>query len=108
MQSGLYAYLPQERVVFGRPAAEAVAEECERLGAKRAFIIASHTLSTKTPLIAGIKDKLGARVVGVYDGCKAHTPWQTVVAAAARAWAARPDIIVSIGGGTVVDTAKVL
>jgi alcohol dehydrogenase class IV len=108
MRSGLYAYLPQERVVFGRPAADAVAEECERLGAKRAFIIASHTLSTKTPLVAGIKDKLGARVVGVFDGCKAHTPWQTVLAAAARVWAAQPDILVSVGGGTVIDTAKVL
>jgi alcohol dehydrogenase class IV len=108
MQSGLYAYLPQERVVFGRPAAEAVAEECERLGAKRAFIIASHTLSTKTPLIGAIKEKLGARVAGLFDNCEAHTPWQTVLAAAARVWAARPDILVSVGGGTVIDTAKVL
>ena len=108
MQSGVYAYLPQERVVFGQPAAQAVAAECERLGAKRAFIIASRSLSTKTPVIGAIKDALGARFAGLFDACKAHTPWQSVLAAAAAVWAAKPDLLVSVGGGTVVDTAKVL
>lgn len=108
MKNGVYAYLPQERVVFGQPAAEAVAAECERLGAKRAFIVAARTLATKTPVIDGIKSKLGARFVGLFDGCKAHSPWESVLAAAAAVWAAKPDIIVSVGGGSVVDTVKVL
>jgi alcohol dehydrogenase class IV len=108
MKSGVYAYLPQDRVVFGQPAAEAVAAECERLGATRAFIVASRTLATKTPVIDGIKAGLGARFVGLFDGCKAHSPWQSVLTAAAAVWAAKPDIIVSVGGGSVVDTVKVL
>jgi alcohol dehydrogenase class IV len=108
VHSGIYAYLPQERVVFGQPAAKAVAAECERLGVKRAFIVASRTLVAKTPLIAAIRDKLGARHAGTFDGCQAHTPWQTVLAAAAAVWAARPDIVVAVGGGTVIDTVKVL
>jgi len=108
MRSGIYAYLPQDRVVFGQPAAEAVAAECERLGARRAFIVASHTLSTKTPVVATIKDRLGARFAGVFDGCKAHTPWPSVLAAADAVRAAKPDLLVSVGGGTVVDTVKVL
>ncbi len=108
MQSGVFAYLPQERVVFGRPAAEAVAAECERIGAKRVFILASRTLATKTPVIGSIGDSLGGHCVGVFDGCQAHTPWQSVLAAAAAVWAAKPDILVSVGGGTVIDTAKVL
>ena len=45
MLSGVYAYLPQDRVVFGQPVAEAVAAECERLGAGRAFIVAARSLS---------------------------------------------------------------
>jgi alcohol dehydrogenase class IV len=108
MHSGIYAYLPQDRVVFGRPAAEAVLAECERLGAKRAFIVASRSLATKTPVVGAIKEALGARFAGLYDGCKAHTPWQTVLAAAAAVWAVKPDLLVSVGGGTVIDTAKVL
>lgn len=108
MQHGVFAYLPQERVVFGQPAAEAVAGECGRLGARRVFIVASRTLSTRTPVIEAIKAKLGARYAGLFDGCKAHTPWPTVLAAAAAVRAAAPDLIVAVGGGTVIDTVKVL
>lgn len=108
MQSGVYVHLPQERIVFGQAAAAAVAAECERLGAKRAFIVASRTLSTKTPLIAAIRDSLGARFAGLFDRCEAHTPWQSVLAAAAAVRTAAPDLLVSVGGGTVVDTVKIL
>jgi alcohol dehydrogenase class IV len=108
MRAGVYAYLPQERVVFGQPAAQAVAAECERLGARRVFVVASRSLATKTPVVSAIEDALGARCVGLFDACKAHTPWPTVLAAAAAVRAAKPDLIVSAGGGTVIDTVKVL
>lgn len=108
MLSGVYAYLPQDRVVFGQPAAEAVAAECERLGAGRAFIVASRSLATKTPVVDAIKARLGRRFAGLFDACKAHSPWQSVLAAAAAVSAAKPDILVSVGGGSVVDTVKVL
>jgi alcohol dehydrogenase class IV len=80
MQSGVYVHLPQERVIFGLPAPEAAAAECERLGAKRAFIVASRTLATKTPLIGSIRERLGARFAGLFDRCEAHTPWLSVLA----------------------------
>jgi alcohol dehydrogenase class IV len=108
MLSGSYAYLPQERVIFGRPAGEAVAAECERLGAERAFIVASRTLAARTPVVDAIKARLGRRFAGLFDGCKAHSPWRSVLAAAAAVSAAKPDIVVSVGGGSVVDTVKVL
>jgi hypothetical protein len=40
-KAGSYAYLPLERVVFGRSAAEVVPEEAVRIGGKRVFIVAS-------------------------------------------------------------------
>ena len=101
MQSGVYVHLPQERVIFGRPAAEAVAAECERLDAVRAFVVASRTLANKTPLIAAIRERLGARFAGLFDRCEAHTPWLSVLAAADAVRAAAPDLLVSVGGGTV-------
>jgi maleylacetate reductase len=48
-RTGSYAYLPLERVVFGRPAAEAAVEEATRIGATRVFIVAWKSLATKTP-----------------------------------------------------------
>ena len=46
---GSYAYLPLERVVFGRPAAAAALEEATRVGAQRVFIVASKSLARSTP-----------------------------------------------------------
>ena len=46
--NGSYFYLPLERVVFGRPAAQAAAEEAARIGAQRVFIVSSKTLSRRT------------------------------------------------------------
>ena len=105
---GAYAYLPLERVVFGAPAAQAAAQEADRIGANRVFIVASKTLSTKTPLVREIADRLGNRYVGLFDACAAHTPRATVIAAARAVREASPDLILTVGGGTPIDTVKVL
>jgi maleylacetate reductase len=105
---GAYFYLPLERVVFGRAAAEAVAEEAARLGAARVFVVASRTLSRETPLVRGIADALGASYAGLFDACVAHTPWTSVLEAAEAVRAARPELIVTVGGGTPIDTVKIL
>ena len=105
---GAYAYLPLERVVFGVPAADAAAQEAARIGAKRVFIVASKTLSTKTPLVRDIADALGKRYVGLFDACVAHTPRSSVLAAARAVREAKPDLILTVGGGTPIDTVKVL
>ncbi len=108
MQPGLYSYLPQERVIWGRPAAEAVAGEVERRGAARVFLLASRSLATGTDVVAGVERALGERVVGRFFDCVQHTPRESVLAAAAAVRAAAPDLIVTLGGGTPIDTGKIL
>jgi len=103
-----YAYLPLERVVFGRPAAEAAVAEADRLGARRVFVVASKSLARKSPLVREIRQALGPRDAGLFDECIAHTPWPSVIAAAEAVRAARPDLIVTVGGGTPIDTVKIL
>jgi alcohol dehydrogenase class IV len=105
---GSYHYLPLERVVFGQPAAQAAAEEAARIGARRVFIVASRSLSRKTPAIKEIAQALGARYAGLFDECIAHTPWPSVIAAAEAVRAAEPDLILTVGGGTPIDTVKIL
>ena len=45
MRSGTYDFLAQERIIWGKPAAEAAVAEADRLGAKRVFLVASRTLN---------------------------------------------------------------
>jgi alcohol dehydrogenase class IV len=105
---GSYAYLPLERVVFGQPAGPAVAEEVARIGARRVFVVSSRSLSRSTAVIREMADALGPKYAGLFDECIAHTPWPSVIAAADAVRAADPDLILTVGGGTPIDTVKIL
>jgi alcohol dehydrogenase class IV len=105
---GSYAYLPLERVVFGQPAAQAAAEEVTRIGARKVFVVCSKSLSRKTAAIREIAAALGPKYAGLFDECVAHTPWPSVIAAADAVRAAAPDLILTVGGGTPIDTVKIL
>lgn len=105
---GEYRFIAQERVIFGRPAAEAIKDEAERRGAKRVFLVASKTLSRTTDAVDRIRAALGDKAVGLFDETVAHVPRESVLALAETVRSASPDLIVTIGGGTPVDTVKVM
>ena len=92
--------------MFGRPAAEAVAGQMDRLHVSRAFLMVSGTLNRTTDEIEKIRQALGPRCVGTFDAMPPHTPREAVVAAAEQARAAGADLIVTVGGGSITDGAK--
>ena len=108
MNTGLHEFLAQDRVIWGKPAAQAVIEEADRRGAKRVFIVTSKTLNRQTDAVQQIRDALGPRHAGTFDECVEHTPRESVIAAAAAARAAAPDMVLTFGGGTAIDTVKVM
>ena len=103
---GLFQFLAQERVGWGTPAPEAIAREMAALGAGRALIVASTTLATRTDLIAAIEAGLGDGVAGLFTGCREHTPIDTVIDCAAAIRRSGADTVVTMGGGTPIDTVK--
>ena len=106
MQAGTMIFTQMNRVVFGKPAAEAVVAEADRLGAKRVFLLTGRTLHTKTDEVAKVKRALGARFVGIHDHMPAHSPREAVVACANAAREAGADLLVTFGGGSVTDGGK--
>jgi maleylacetate reductase len=105
-QAGRVVFSKMDEVVFGRPAAEAVADQARRLNASRVFLLVSGTLNRKTREIETIRKALGSRHAGTFDAMLAHTPRSCVVAATEQARNAKADLIVTIGGGSVTDGAK--
>src|ERR1700737_3622315 len=95
-----------DEVVFGRPAAEAIVEQMDRLRAGRAFLMVSGTLNGGTDEIAKIRKALGSRSVAPFDAMPAHTPREGVIAATAPARRANADLIVTVGGGSITDGPK--
>jgi maleylacetate reductase len=97
-----------ERVIFGIAAAEALAEEVNRLQANRVFILCSKTLNRQTGAIRTIVRALGDRYAGLYDEMPAHAPREAVIACANAAREAKADLLVTVGGGSVTDGGKVV
>jgi maleylacetate reductase len=106
LQSGRVAFGGMEAVVFGRSAAETVAEEARRCDAERVFLMVSGTLNRATEEIAKVRRALGNRFCGLFDHMPPHTPRRAVIEAATAAREAGADLIATIGGGPVTDGAK--
>jgi maleylacetate reductase len=108
MQSGTLIFPVIERLVYGEPAAQAVAAEAARRGAQRVFILASGTLNRSTDAVARMRAALGSRCAGVFDRMPSFTPREAVLEATAAARAAQTDLVVTFGGGSVTDGGKML
>jgi maleylacetate reductase len=106
MHRGRVVFGSMEEVVFGRPAAEAIVGQTDRLHASRAFLMVSGTLNRQTDEINRIRRALGPRYAGIFDEMPPHTPREAVIAAANQARAADADLIVTVGGGSITDGAK--
>ena len=107
MQQGVYEFTATDRIVFGRPAREVIAETAAKLGKNRLMIVASKTLSRQTPVISDITAALGQNCVGLFDDCAEHSPRASVLELAAKFNALKPDLVVTVGGGSPMDTVKV-
>jgi maleylacetate reductase len=97
-----------ERVVYGVPFAEAVAEEVQRAGSHAVYVLASGTLARQTDVLDQVRGALGNRLAGVCAKIGAHTPRVDVVEAANEARAVRADALLTVGGGSVTDAAKMV
>jgi len=105
-EQGMYGFPSIEFVIYGKPAAEALVEEVRRLAAARVYLVVSRTLNRTTEEIEKIRKALGSRYAGTFDSVPQHTTRTSVVAVAKAASEASADLIVGIGGGSVVDVAK--
>ncbi|HTV44949.1 MAG TPA: iron-containing alcohol dehydrogenase [Stellaceae bacterium] len=108
MPSGVYRFPQMENVVYGMPFTAALAQEVDHLDARAVFVIASGTLTRETDLVERLRQTLGNRFAGLCAKIGAHTPRDDVVAAANMARQGGADLLVTLGGGSVTDAAKMV
>ena len=107
MYTGEYSFLSQSKVVFGEKAADAVAEEVSSRGALRVLLVSSKSLNRKLGATQAVIECLAESLVGVFDEIEPHAPLTSVVNLLEMLKSTEPDLIVSMGGGSVIDTVKV-
>ena len=94
-----------ERIISGAGAIGKLAEEIDRVGGTRALVVISPSVA-RTFLLERIKSSLGARCAAIFDAVKPHSPTDSIARAVECAREARVDSLVSVGGGSAIDTAK--
>ena len=102
MNAGTHKYSPTSRVHFGPGSLEKLGEEVQAF--ERAFVVTGRTLSEKTDLVRRVEGLLGGKHIGTFVGMSEHTPGSAVEKAAGEAEGA--DLLVSVGGGSVIDGTK--
>ncbi|MFH1604702.1 MAG: iron-containing alcohol dehydrogenase family protein, partial [Pseudomonadota bacterium] len=92
----------------GKGALDELRGEVDRAKAKRALVICGKSVAHKTDLIARIKANLGDKFAGVFDRVEALSPLPAVMEGVAGARGAGADLIVAVGGGSAMVTARAI
>ncbi|KGD49631.1 iron-containing alcohol dehydrogenase [Burkholderia pseudomallei MSHR5492] len=104
MERFVYQGMPS-RVVFAWGALASLPEEVERLGARRALILAT---PEQQALAGEVARKLGARAAGVHAQAVMHVPVEVAHAARDAAASLGADCCVAVGGGSTIGLGKAI
>jgi alcohol dehydrogenase class IV len=94
------------RVVFGDGVVSELGLECKRLGIERALVVTDRVMREHTDVVARVEKALGARLGGIYDGVIPDTGVEVIDEGARMAKERGCDGLISVGGGSAIDTAK--
>ena len=108
MREDVFEFPALERLIYGKPAAAALADEVERIGAKRVFLVVSGTMNRTTDEVEKVRAALGSRYAGTYDSIPPFTPRSAVLEAARLARSVGTDLLVTFGGGSVTEGGKMV
>lgn len=103
---GEFNFTRLERVIFGPDKVEALGRELDRRGLKRAVVVTGKTLG-RSKLLDKVTSALGARCAAVFKGAQQHVPLATVRELVSEIKRVDSDCLISFGGGSPIDTAKV-
>lgn len=92
-------------VVLGPGVVDDIAVILGQLGARRAYLVTGPSVAAGAAGVR-VREALGDRLVGVYARSRPHVPVQTADEVAQEARALSADVLVGLGGGSPIGTAK--
>lgn len=101
-----FRFAGQEDVLHDVNAIEALPSMIEERGYQRVFIISSRTLNRTTEVVRNLEKSLGDKHIGTTDKVGEHSPVNNVLEGARQVRDAKADVLVAIGGGSVIDFTR--
>ena len=96
------------RVYAGDDAVSNLKREVDRLGVKRPFVVCGQSVARRTDLLERVRDALGGEPAGVFDGVQTGSPEVAVQEGVRMAREADADVVIAVGGGSAVVTARAI
>lgn len=107
--SGLWKPTHLHRLYYGPESVKKHLLDCLPTESSKAFIITGNSLATKTKLIEQVEEQLGSKHVGTYSKIGQHAPIKQLDEATELVKNDKNvDTIISIGGGSPIDSAKAI
>lgn len=101
-----FLFFSPTRVVYGVDSSNDVAVELRNLGCTKAVVVTDRFLSEETGLVKKIEKSLGPLCVGVFADVPSDSGLHVVNQGYRFAESRGAEGVVSVGGGSVIDTAK--
>jgi alcohol dehydrogenase class IV len=95
-------------IVAGAGCVATLGEELDARGYERAILVSGQTVGTTPAVVEPIRDGLGDRLVAEFPETTPEKTLGTALAGLRRAREADADVVVAVGGGSTLDTAKAL
>ena len=99
-----FFYCPT-KIIYGENSVNEVAVEVGELGCSKVFLVTDPGI-VEVGLAGRVEKVLGNKLVGTFSGCCQDTGHHIINEAAGIAKDSGADCLVSVGGGSVMDTAK--
>ncbi|KAF1843476.1 Dehydroquinate synthase-like protein [Cucurbitaria berberidis CBS 394.84] len=107
--SGLWQPTQLQRLHYGSESVKKHLLECLPKNSSKAFIITGNSLATKTPLVKQVEQLLGTKHAGTFSKIGEHAPVAQLDEATKIVESdSAVDTVISIGGGSPIDSAKAI
>ncbi len=104
MKDFIYNSFPG-RVIFGSGTLVRVRDELEQLGATKALILSTLEQTREAELL---RDRIGDKAVGIFNGARMHTPTDITEAAMTVVAETGADSVIALGGGSTIGLGKAI
>jgi maleylacetate reductase len=105
---GTFQYLNPGTIHWGEGCLSGLDGELSRAGVKRVFLVTTGSVARNERLLAAVESAANGRIVGKSSEIGQHAPVRQVAAAAQRVRETSADALLSLGGGSPIDTAKAI